>query len=132
MSKILLDTSAYSEIARGNTQVLDAIQTAESIALTPIILGELLSGFAQGAQETRNINLLNRFLDSHRCSVLSITADSSRYYTHIHTALRKAGAPIPTNDLWIAASAMEHGLTVVTCDEHFLRIPQILCRLCAK
>lgn len=50
--------------------------------------------------------------------------------TFVHATLRKAGTPIPANDLWIAATAMEHGLTVVTLDKHFARIPQILCRAC--
>jgi predicted nucleic acid-binding protein len=132
MNGILLDTSAYSEMARGNKDVLDAVQTAESICVNPIILGELLSGFAKGNQESRNLKFLERFLDSPRCIVLPIIKESAQRYARIHTTLRKAGSPIPTNDLWIAATAMEHGLTVVTIDAHFIQIPQILCRLCGR
>ena len=127
---ILLDTSAYSNMARGNKEVFDAIQTAENIGVNPIIIGELLSGFAKGIHESQNIKQLERFLDSPRCIVLPIIKESAQRYAHIHATLRKAGTPIPVSDLWIAATAMEHGLTVVTLDKHFSRIPQILCRLC--
>lgn len=132
MNGILLDTSAYSELTRGNNDVLDAIQTAESIAVTPIILGELLSGFAHGSLELQNIKNLDRFLLSPRCVILPVINETAQRYAHIHKSLKKAGTPIPTNDLWIAASAMEHGLTVVTLDKHFAYIPQILCTLFEK
>jgi predicted nucleic acid-binding protein len=127
---ILLDTSAYSDMARGNKDVLDAVQTAENICINPIIIGELLSGFAKGTHGSQNLKQLEMFLDSPRCVILPIIKESAQRYAHIHSTLRKAGTPIPVSDLWIAATAMEHGLTVVTLDKHFARIPQILCRLC--
>jgi tRNA(fMet)-specific endonuclease VapC len=130
MSSILLDTSAYSDMARGNSDVLDAIQTADTVSVNSIILGELFSGFAYGNQEVQNLKLLSNFLESPRCVVLPIIQETAKRYAHIINALRKAGTPIPTNDAWIAATAMEHGLTVVTTDTHFSRIPQILCQLC--
>ncbi|MBN2037405.1 MAG: type II toxin-antitoxin system VapC family toxin [Chitinispirillaceae bacterium] len=132
MNGILLDTSAYSELARGNQKVLDVVQSAETICVNPIILGELLSGFAKGNREKENIGLLEKFLDSPRCTVLPIIGESAKRYASICTTLKKAGTPIPTNDLWIASTAMEHGLTVVTTDHHFTRIPQILCQLIVK
>ncbi|MBN1128762.1 MAG: type II toxin-antitoxin system VapC family toxin [Chitinispirillaceae bacterium] len=132
MNGVLLDTSAYSDMARGNSDVLDAIQTADTISVNSIILGELFSGFTQGNQEPQNLKVLEKFLDSPRCVVLPIIKETAKRYAHIINALRKAGTPIPTNDAWIAATAMEHGLTVVTTDTHFNRIPQILCRLCTS
>lgn len=132
MNGILLDTSAYSGMTRGNKDVLDAVQTAETVAVNPIILGELLSGFAHGTQEQQNIKILERFLYSPRCAILPIIKESAQRYAFIHNALLNAGTPVPTNDLWIAATAMEHGLSVVTLDRHFARIPQIICRLCEK
>jgi tRNA(fMet)-specific endonuclease VapC len=129
MNGILLDTSAYSDMARGNREVLDAVQTAENIGVNPVVIGELLSGFAHGANASQNVKQLELFLDSPRCVVLPIVKESAHRYSHIHATLRKAGTSIPANDLWIAATAMEHGLTVVTLDKHFARIPQILCRV---
>lgn len=130
MNGILLDTSAYSAMARGNREILDTVQTAETVAVNPVILGELLSGFSHGTQEQQNLKILEKFLGSARCSVLPVIKETAQRYAHIHNALRKAGTPVPTNDLWIAATAMEHGLTIVTLDGHFARIPQIMCRHC--
>ncbi len=129
MNGILLDTSAYSDMARGNREVLDAVQTAENIGVNPVVIGELLSGFAHGAYALQNVKQLELFLDSPRCVVLPIVKESAQRYASIHATLRKAGTPIPANDLWVAATAMEYGLTVVTLDKHFARIPQILCRV---
>lgn len=112
--------------------MLEAIQTADTICVNPVILGELLSGFKKGTLEAQNIAHLEKFMDSPRCIILPIIFDSAQRYAHIYNTLRKAGTPIPTNDLWIAASAMEHGLTIVTLDSHFSTIPQILCRLCKR
>ena len=130
MNGIFLDTSAYSDMARGNESVLDAVQTADRVCVNAIVLGELFSGFARGTQESRNTQQLQRFLDSPRCEVLPVVKETALRYGHIHDALRKAGAPVPTNDMWIAATAMEYGLTVVTLDKHFMYMPQILCLLC--
>jgi tRNA(fMet)-specific endonuclease VapC len=130
MNGILLDTSAYSGMARGNKDVLDAMQTAENVCVNPVIIGELLSGFAQGNRDSYNVKILERFLESPRCVILPIGRASAQRYAYIQSALRAAGAPIPTNDLWIAATAMEHGLMVITLDKHFAKIPQIICRLC--
>ena len=130
MNGILLDTSAYSAMARGNKGVLDAVQTAENVCVNPIIVGELLAGFAQGNRESYNIDVLERFLESPRCMILPLGKESAKRYAHIQNALRMAGAPVPTDDLWIAATAMEYGLEVVTLDKHFAKITQIVCRLC--
>lgn len=129
MNGILLDTSAYSELSRGNKRILEEIQAAESICVNPVILGELFSGFAQGTREHANLSALDRFLASPRCAVLPIVQATSIRYGTILTALRKNGNPIPTNDIWIAASAMEHGLIIVTTDAHFGKIPQVISRI---
>ncbi|MGB5550938.1 MAG: type II toxin-antitoxin system VapC family toxin [Thermoanaerobaculia bacterium] len=123
--KILLDTSAYSAFMRGHEGVLDFVQRAERIAVTPIVLGELLSGFRLGKRTRKNHDLLNRFLGSTRVESLPIDDGTARRYSDIVEHLRSEGTPIPTNDLWIAASAMQHGLIVVSTDTHFDKVPQI-------
>jgi tRNA(fMet)-specific endonuclease VapC len=119
MNGILLDTSAYSELARGNNDILKEIQSAETIGVNPIILGELIAGFAKGSRVQQKISSMDHFLSSPRCMVVPIIQETSFRYGKILNALQKAGTPIPTNDVWIAASAMEHGLIVVTTDAHF-------------
>lgn len=83
MNGILLDTFAYSDMARGNREVLETVQTAENICVNPIILGELLSGFVKGTQETANIRQLERFLESPRYIVLPILQESAKRYAHL-------------------------------------------------
>ena len=129
MRKVLLDTSAYSALFRGEEQVKYILQEVEEVSLTPVILGELLAGFSGGRFETKNRQLLKEFLDTPRVRVYSVDGDTSERYAAVWLHLRREGTPIPTNDLWIAASAMQHGLTVLTADRHFLKVPQVLTRI---
>jgi predicted nucleic acid-binding protein len=126
MNRLLLDTSAYSAFMRGEKFVVESIQEADEIALTPIILGELKAGFLRGSRRKENEAILGKFLESPRASVLPLDEGTAERYAAIVDALRTAGTPIPTNDLWIAASAMQHGFKVLTMDAHFRKIPQIV------
>lgn len=126
MSRILLDTSAYSAFMRGDGAVKERLQTVEAIYLNSIVLGELRAGFLRGRARQKNEEWLSRFLASSRVSIVAVDDETSERYAVILDSLWTAGTPIPTNDIWIAASAMQYGLTVVTADTHFLKIPQIL------
>jgi predicted nucleic acid-binding protein len=123
--KIFLDTSAYSAFMRGHDKILNLIRQAERIVVNPIVLGELLAGFRLGKREAKNHGLLERFLDSPRVASLPIDDGTARRYSDIVEHLRRSGTPIPTNDLWIAASAMQHGFILVSTDTHFEKVPQI-------
>jgi tRNA(fMet)-specific endonuclease VapC len=131
MTRRLVDTSAYSAFMRGHPTVRTLLQRCDSIALSPVTLGELYAGFASGGREKKNRNELEEFLSSARVSVVDVTAETSEYYGAIHRSLRQAGTPIPANDLWIAASAMEFGFRVVTTDEHFTKVRQIVVDYCS-
>jgi predicted nucleic acid-binding protein len=124
--RVILDTSAYSDFLRGNPKVKLALQQADEIFLNPVILGELLAGFILGKDEKRNRSILQDFLSSPRVKVIEMDEETSERYAAIMGYLRIKGTPIPTNDLWIAASAMQHGLRVVTNDRHYLKVPQII------
>jgi tRNA(fMet)-specific endonuclease VapC len=126
MKRLLLDTSAYSALLRGHEEIEKHIRRAKDICINPIMLGELRAGFAGGRQARKNEGYLQRFLSSPRVTILSIDAETSERYAFILNALREAGTPAPTNDIWIAASAMQHGLAVLTTDSHFLRISQVI------
>ena len=121
----LIDTSAYSWALRDEPTMRKIFRTADRLCLPVVVLGELLAGFKMGAQEMRNRALLQRFLDSPRVEVLSVTEATSEQYAGFIDHLRAAGTPIPTNDVWIAAVAAEHKLTLVTTDFHFSRVPRI-------
>lgn len=126
ITKILMDTSAYSAFLRGNTQIKQILQKADEIYLNPIIIGELLAGFSFGKKEKQNRSILQDFLLSSRVNIIDIDVETTERYAVIYRHLRLSGKPIPANDLWIAASAMQYGLKVITLDRHFLEISQII------
>ena len=126
MSRVLLDTSGYSAFMRGDGAVKEILQMVEAIYLNPIVLGELRAGFLRGRTRQKNEERLGRFLSSSRVSTLSVDDETAERYAVILDGLWAAGTPIPTNDMWIAASAMQYGLKVVTTDAHFLKIRQIV------
>lgn len=83
------------------------------------VLGELLGGFAAGKRESANRSELAQFINVPRVKVVPSTAATADLYALVYAALRRKGQPIPTNDLWIAASSLEHGAALLTLDTHF-------------
>jgi tRNA(fMet)-specific endonuclease VapC len=126
MRQILLDTNAYAAFKRGEEEAAEILRHAEVIGLSSIVLGELLSGFAWGRKEAENRRELNAFLGSPRVSVIAIDRDTSEFYSRAYLALRRKGKPIPTNDLWIAASALQRGMAVFSYDGHFEIVPGLI------
>lgn len=125
MSTLCLDTSAYSHFRRGNEEVAATLDRAELVGVPTITLGELRTGFLLGSNRRRNETELDAFLDSPVVEILSVDAETSRHYAEIVAELRKAGTPVPTNDIWIAAAAARNGASVLTCDNHFERIGRV-------
>ncbi len=127
MRAILVDTNAYTAFMLGDAAVVDVLAHAERILLNSVVLGELLGGFAAGSREPKNRAELARFLDSPRVEVVPVTAQTADGYALVYSGLRRKGQPIPTNDLWIAASTLEHGAALLTRDAHFLQIDGLRC-----
>ena len=124
--RLLLDTSAYSAFMRGHPEIKAAVQEADELCLNSITLGELLAGFIRGKRRRRNEGELKTFLESPRGRVLDVDEETAARYAVILDSLWKAGTPIPTNDIWIAASAMQHGLRLLTTDAHYQKIDQVI------
>lgn len=120
---VLLDTSAYSALQRGDRRVLAVMQRSETVAIPVVVLGELHSGFRAGTHRVENEEVLTRFLGKSSVRVLNVTEETAVRYAEIDVFLRKKGRPIPRNDVWIAAVALEHGLQILTLDVHFRQIP---------
>lgn len=126
MRPILLDTNAYSAFKKSNTHILEVLQYAEEIVISPIVLGELCAGFDGGNIAKQNKAELQQFLESSRVRIYSITSDTANFFSHVFVSLKKKGRPIPTNDMWIAAQALEQGCVVCTLDAHFLEIEGLI------
>ena len=91
-----------------------------------IVLGELLAGFSSGSKESTNRQELKAFLDSPRVVLLNTSDATSEFYAKVFSGLKQKGKPIPTNDLWIAATALEHGHAIFTYDRHFKEIDGLI------
>jgi predicted nucleic acid-binding protein len=128
MTAVLLDTSAYAAHQMGHPDAVAAVRDAGEVCLNAVVLGELLDGFQRGSQPARNLAYLRKFLAEPRSRLLPIDGDTADRYASILGGLRKAGTPIPTHDVWIAASAMQHGLVLLTADAHFERVAQVRVR----
>jgi tRNA(fMet)-specific endonuclease VapC len=119
---LALDTSAYSHLRRGHPTVIDWVASAEVVELPAIVLGELEAGFRIGRRYRENSRVLADFLEEPFVKVRPVDEEVSRRYARIFADLRRAGTPIPVNDIWIAATAMESGAHLVTFDGDFARV----------
>ena len=124
--EILIDTNAYVEFKRGNQSVIEILRYAQTIGINSVVLGELLAGFAVGRKIEENQQELNQFLESSRVKVFTLDEMTAKYYAVIYKQLRNKGKPIPTNDMWIAATAVQHKLTLLSYDKHFMNIDGLL------
>ena len=128
MNKIIIDTNIYSRAMRGDLQVTATLRQANHIGISAISIGELLSGFRGGNKEQKNRQELGQFLDSPRTCLYPLDENTAEYYSLILNQLKDQGTPIPTNDIWIAATAFQYGLALYTFDKHFSHIAGLLRR----
>ena len=126
MKKVLIDTNIYSYAMRGDPDTVSILQQAHEIAICSISIGELLSGFKGGSMEQINRRELEAFLDAPRVQLYLIDENTADHYADILNGLRKKGTPIPTNDIWIASVAFQHGLKLFTKDQHFKNISGLM------
>lgn len=122
---IFIDTNAYVAFKRGQREALEILRRAPVLGVSSVVLGELLSGFALGSRNEANRKELAEFLASARAVVLAVDSGTADAYATIYAGLRRAGTPIPTNDMWIAASALQHRFDLFSYDAHFRLISGI-------
>ncbi|HEV2481910.1 MAG TPA: type II toxin-antitoxin system VapC family toxin [Puia sp.] len=116
-NKFLLDTNIVSALLKGETIIADKIDKAEATYIPIIVVGELYYGASFSSQiekKTADLKLITS-----RYQTLSLDEETTIVYGNIKTALRKKGKPIPENDIWIAAIALQNDLPLVTRDNHF-------------
>jgi len=126
MKNLIIDTNIYTYAFKGDAEVIKVLQHAHKISICSISIGELLSGFKGGSREKKNREELDEFLDSQRVRLHIIDEDTAEFYAEIQNGLRRKGKAIPTNDIWIAAIALQHGLKLYTSDQHFKFVPGLV------
>jgi tRNA(fMet)-specific endonuclease VapC len=132
MRSILLDTNAYSAFKKGMSSITTIIQHADIIGMSTIVLGELISGFTVGSKYQKNMSELHVFLDQKRVTVLPVDTTTCTFYAKIYANLRNKGKPIPTNDIWIAATTLQHGYKLCSFDKHFAEIENLIVATCLE
>ncbi len=124
--RVLLDTNAYSMLMRGHEQVAEIVREAEELLFSAVVVGELLYGFRHGTRFEQNAADLRSILNSPYSTLVDVGSVTADRYSRIAATLRAKGCPIPTNDVWIAAHAMETGADLISGDGHFKHIDGIV------
>ena len=117
--RVLLDSNAYSRLMRCDDQTAAVVRDATEVLMSAVVIGELLYGFRNGSRFDRNVADLRSVLDNPYVSFVPVGSTTADRYSRIAAALRPKGNPIPINDVWIAAHAMETGADLVSADRHF-------------
>lgn len=104
---------------------MEVIRLGDSIQMPFVVLAELRSGFLCGKAARKNEQYLIRFLNSDRVSILYPDDNTTHHYAQLFAQLRLQGTPLPTNDIWIAALAVQHGLLLYSRNTHFDKLPQV-------
>ena len=126
--KLILDTNGYAGFKMGNPEIVEYLTRANIILISPIVLGELMFGFINGARFKQNMDELDQFINHEAVEEIQIGKITADRYSRIAAQLKRQGTPIPANDIWIAAQAMEYGAELVTMDLHFEKISGLVYR----
>ena len=120
---MILDTNALSAFVDGEPRIGAMLGSQHRVAIPVIVLGE----FRYGVMGSRHRKIYEQWLEAHlrQFDLLAITAETTIPYAALRATLKRLGRPIPANDAWIAALAMERRLPILSRDEHFDKLPEI-------
>jgi len=121
--KIALDTDVSIKFLNGDTNIDAILLKYSEICLPAIVVGELVFGALNSKHAEQNLARHRKLI--HSAKVLAITEVTANTYAKLRLALKKKGKPIPENDLWIAATCIEHKLPLMSSDAHFEYIDQL-------
>jgi tRNA(fMet)-specific endonuclease VapC len=124
--RVLVDTNRLTDVFRNDRSITRILEQASEVWLPFIAVAEIKGGFLVGSRPLANESLLNGFLRLPGVGILYADRETTEVYARLYLQLRRAGQPIPTNDLWIASLAVQHQLTLASRDEHFDKLPQVL------
>jgi tRNA(fMet)-specific endonuclease VapC len=121
--RYLLDTNIIIALFANEPVVIQQLKTVQEVFVPSIVLGELYYGARHSSRVAENLALIEDFRAA--SAVLVCDATTAGYYGEVKAELKQAGTPIPENDIWIAAIARQHNLTVVSRDHHFARVKEL-------
>ncbi len=121
--RLLLDTNIISDLNDNVPETLQVLASAEEVFTSVVVAGELFYGIENSTRRKENFSFYTDFFQT--CAVLDITLDTASIYGAIKTNLRQKGKPIPENDIWIAAIAIQNDLTLLTHDHHFSSVDRL-------
>jgi tRNA(fMet)-specific endonuclease VapC len=124
--RVALDTNRLTDLFQGDAALAERLGEYDEVWLPLMVLAEIQAGFYGGSQQHRNELLLRSFLIRPTVGVLFPERETADFYARLFVQLKRAGTPIPDNDLWIAALVLQHDLVLITRDRHFEFIPQLL------
>jgi len=122
MKSSVVDTNILSDLFRGEPSVRGFLSEFESIYVPVTVLGELLFGFVLGSREMENRRRLDQFLSQRSVEILPVSPSVAEHYASVMASLRRNGTPLPTNDVWIAATACAEKVPLISRDRHFSKI----------
>ena len=123
----ILDSNAIISLLDGNKTVARMLKSAQRVLIPAIVCGEIDAGTQGGTKrEQAAREAFASFLDMEQVTVLPITRKTGEFYARVFSFLKSVGTPIPTNDIWIAASVLETGGMLITTDKHLLALPLIM------
>src|SRR5664279_112331 len=123
--RIALDTNRLTDLFRGDAALAEFLGTCDEVWIPFVVLAEMKAGLYGGSRQPRNEALLGHFLARETVAILFVSRETTEQYARLFVQLKRAGTPVPDNDLWIAAMAVEHDLALVTRDRHFDKLPQL-------
>ena len=123
MNKILLDTNAYTNYLKGDKMVFEFLANSDIVYISVFVAGELFAGFRGGSRFRYNKMNFDKFLRKSTVEVLNTSETTADIFGQLKDTLKRAGTPLPINDIWIAAHAIETGSVLITYDTHFANLP---------
>jgi tRNA(fMet)-specific endonuclease VapC len=119
-NKCIVDTSVIIDVFRNNNDVADVLDTMQEVYVPVTVIGELNYGAYKSTNTQKHLNQLNDFLNN--CKIIVTDITTANVYGNIKAVLSKKGKPIPENDIWIAAIAIQYELPLFAKDNHFKEI----------
>ena len=123
--RVALDTNRLTDLFQGDAALAERLGLCDEVWIPLVVLAEIKAGFLGGTERHRNEILLRKLLSKTTVGVLLPDRETAEYYARLFVQLKRAGTPVPDNDLWIAAIALQHDLLLITRDKHFKNIPQL-------